>query len=68
MNRLNILWIQVDDISPLIGCYGETAIETPNIDRLAKDGAIFRNVFSTSPARSAAITGMYQTSINAQNH
>lgn len=72
MSRPNILWIQVDDISPFTGCHSEAAIETPNIDRLAKEGVRFRNAFSTSPvcspARSAAITGMYQTSINAHNH
>ncbi len=71
-SRPNILWIHVDDISPHTSCYGETAIETPNIDRLAREGVLFRNAFSTSPvcspARSALITGMYQTSINAQHH
>ena len=47
--RPNILWIHVDDISPHTSCYGETAIETPNIDRMAREGVLFRNAFSTSP-------------------
>ena len=31
----NILWICVEDMSAHMGCYGETTIKTPNIDRLA---------------------------------
>ena len=71
-SRPNILWIQADDISVDLGCYGEALVNTPNIDRLAAEGVLFRNAFSTSPicspARSAAITGMYQPTINAHNH
>jgi len=70
--RPNVLWIVVEDASPHIGCYGETAIETPNIDRLAAEGVRFENASVTcpvcSPARSALVTGMYQTAIGAHNH
>ena len=31
----NILWIYLEDVSGWFGCYGETIIETPNIDSLA---------------------------------
>ena len=68
----NIVWIVVEDMSAHFGCYGETAIETPNVDNLAKEGVLFRNAFITAPvcstARSAMITGMYQTSIGAHHH
>jgi len=68
----NILWITVEDISPHMGCYGETTIETPNIDTLAAEGVLFSRAFATSPvcspSRSAAITGMHQTTIGAHNH
>jgi arylsulfatase A-like enzyme len=70
--RPNIVWIIVDDMSANFSCYGESAIETPNVDRLARDGTMFRRAFVTAPvcsaSRSALITGMYQTSIGAQNH
>lgn len=70
--RPNILWICVEDMSPHMGCYGETTIATPNIDALAGQGARFTRCFVTapvcSPSRSALITGMYQTSIGAHNH
>lgn len=71
-SRPNILWIVVEDMSPHWGCYGETTIRTPNIDRLAGEGALFKQVFVTapvcSPSRSAMVTGMYQTTIGAHHH
>ena len=33
--RPNILWFVVDDMSANFSCYGEKAIETPNVDKLA---------------------------------
>lgn len=71
-SRPNIVWIFVDDMSAHFSCYGETTIQTPNVDRLAKEGTRFRRAFVTapvcSPCRSALITGMYQTAIGAHNH
>ncbi|MEI7776738.1 MAG: hypothetical protein WCK17_18415 [Verrucomicrobiota bacterium] len=37
----NILWLIAEDMSPHLGCYGEKAIETPNIDKLAAGGVVF---------------------------
>ena len=68
----NILWIIAEDLCPDLGCYGEKLARTPNIDRLASQGVRYTNAFSTAPvcsaARSALMTGMYQTSIGAHNH
>ena len=59
-------------MSANFSCYGETAIETPNVDRLAANGVRFTNAYVTAPVcstcRSAFITGMYQTSIGAHHH
>lgn len=70
--RPNIVWIIPDDMSADFSCYGETAIETPHVDRLAADGVKFTRAFVTAPVcstcRSAFITGMYQTSIGAHHH
>ncbi len=70
--RPNIVWACAEDMSPHMGCYGETTIRTPNIDRLAREGARFTRAFITapvcSPSRSAMVTGMYQTTIGAHNH
>lgn len=68
----NVVWFFVDDMSAQFSCYGEKAISTPIVDGLAREGLLFRKAFVTapvcSPCRSALITGMYQTSIGAQNH
>ena len=70
--RPNVLWIIAEDMSPHFGCYGEKAIQTPNVDRLAGEGTVFKRAYVTAPicstSRSALITGMYQTSIGAQHH
>jgi len=68
----NILWLISEDTSPDIGCYGNPLVRTPNLDKLAAEGARFTNAFVTapvcSPSRSCFMTGTYQTSIGAQNH
>jgi len=71
-DRPNILWILSEDISPDLSCYGTPAVQTPNLDNLARAGIRFANAFTTSPvcspSRSAMITGMYQTSIGTHHH
>jgi arylsulfatase A-like enzyme len=68
----NILWIIMDDVGAELPCYGEKKIQTPNIDRLVREGTRFDRAFLTasvcSPSRSAMITGMYQTTIGAHHH
>ena len=68
----NILWIYLEDTSPLLGCYGTSLVSTPNIDKLAKKGTLFRNVIMPSPVcspcRSSIITGMMSTSLGTHNH
>jgi arylsulfatase A-like enzyme len=70
--RPNIVWMIVEDMSAHYSCYGETTIQTPNVDQLASRGTRFSRAFVTAPicsiCRSALITGRYQTSIGAQNH
>ena len=68
----NILWIVMDDVGAELPCYGEKKIQTPNIDRLVREGTKFDRAFLTasvcSQSRSAMITGMYQTTIGAHHH
>lgn len=70
--RPNILWFVVDDMSANLSCYGETLIETPELDRLASEGLRLTRAYATSPVcspfRSALITGMYQTTIGSHHH
>lgn len=68
----NVVWFVIDDMSPSFGCYGETLIQTPAVDKLAAEGTKFTRAYVTAPVcstcRSALITGMYQTSIGAHHH
>ncbi|MRI02410.1 sulfatase-like hydrolase/transferase [Kriegella sp. EG-1] len=69
--RLNILWLVTEDMGSYIPSFGDSTIVTPNLSRLAKEGVVYPNLFSTSgvcaPSRSAIATGMYPSSIGA-NH
>ena len=71
-DRANVLWIIAEDLSPDLGCYGNTLVRSPNLDRLASEGVRYTNAFTTaavcSASRSAFMTGMYQTGIGAHNH
>jgi uncharacterized sulfatase len=65
--RPNVLWITCEDTSPDLGCYGDKYAVTPNLDKLAAEGARFTNAFThapvCAPSRSGIITGMYPTTI-----
>ncbi len=69
--KYNILWLSCEDIGPIIACYGAEGIQTPNIDRLAKEGVRFENAYSTvgvcAPSRSAIITGVYPVRLGTHN-
>lgn len=60
--RPNILFIAVDDLKPMLGCYGSDYIVTPNIDKLAGNGAVFTNAHCQQavcgPSRASIMTGM----------
>ncbi len=69
--RPNVLWISFEDTTPRFGCYGDRVARTPNVDRLAAEGCLFTNAFTTAPvcapSRSAVITGMYPTAIGTHH-
>ncbi|OHB77224.1 MAG: hypothetical protein A2Z25_08250 [Planctomycetes bacterium RBG_16_55_9] len=70
-DRPNLLWISTEDISPDLGCYGDTYAVTPTIDNLASEGVRYTNVYShagvCAPTRSGIITGMYPTTIGTHH-
>ncbi len=62
--RPNIIYIMADDhAAHAISSYGSRVNQTPNLDRLARDGIRFSNVFATNsicaPSRATIITGKY---------
>jgi len=58
-----VLLITSEDNGPQLGCYGDRNVKTPNLDRLAAEGARFETAWITqavcSPSRSSILTGLY---------
>ena len=69
--RPNIVWIVGEDMSADLGCYGDPLARTPNLDRLAAEGARFTHAFThapvCAPSRSGLITGMYPTTMGSHH-
>lgn len=63
----NVLLICVDDLKPLLGCYGDKRIKSPNLDRLAKRGLLFERAYCNqavcAPSRNALMTGARSTTL-----
>ncbi|MDX2037127.1 MAG: sulfatase [Isosphaeraceae bacterium] len=60
----NIVMFVADDLGATdLGCFGSTFYETPNLDRLAREGVRFTNAYAAcpvcSPTRAALMTGRY---------
>lgn len=71
-SKPNILWFVSEDNNSRIGAYGDNLAHTPTIDRLAREGILYRNAYCTSPvcgpSRFDIITGMFaETAAPANN-
>src|SRR5688500_19795626 len=63
-DRPNIVFVITDDQRwDAMGCAGHPYLKTPNMDRIAREGAMFTNAFVTtplcSPSRASFLTGRY---------
>jgi len=63
-SRPNVLWLMTDEQrTDSLGCYGSPWAATPNLDRLAREGAIYRHAVTPAPvcvpARLSLFTGQY---------
>ncbi len=72
-NRPNIIIIQCDSMDGrVMGCMGHTAAHTPNLDRLASKGVLFKNAYTNSPqccpSRASMWSGKYVHTIEAWNN
>jgi iduronate 2-sulfatase len=59
--RPNVLFIAIDDLRPVLGCYGDSTAITPNMDALAGRGTLFSRAYCQeavcSPSRLSLLTG-----------
>jgi len=64
--KMNIVFIMADDVSPeMFNCYGLRKIRTPNIDKIASEGVMFRTAWASAicaPSRALVMTGRYGNS------
>ena len=60
-SKPNVIFIAIDDLKPMLGCYGETQVHSPNIDKLALSGTVFLSNYCQqavcAPTRASLLTG-----------
>ena len=60
--KKNVLFIIVEDLKNIMGCYGNPLVQTPNMDRLAQMGLKFDRAYCQypvcNPSRSSFMTGL----------
>jgi len=70
--RPNIVYIALEDITPMMGCYGDTYARTPVFDKLAEGSIRYTHAYSVGPvcsvSRSSIVTGMYPTTLGTMHH
>tara|TARA_R110000850_G_scaffold25755_3_gene73968 strand:- start:825 stop:2315 length:1491 start_codon:yes stop_codon:yes gene_type:complete len=71
-DRPNILMIAVDDLRPMLGCYGDSRMRTPHIDQLAGEGMLFERAYCNyakcGPSRLSLMTGLRPDTVGVYSH
>jgi len=72
MTRPNFIFILIDDMGfKDLACYGSEFYETPNLDRLSREGMRFTDAYAAcpvcSPTRASILTGKYPATVGVTN-
>ena len=67
-----MLLVTIDTLrADRLGCYGYSKIETPNLDKIARQGVLFENAVApaplTAPSHASMMTGVYPTVHKVRN-
>ncbi len=68
----NVLFIIADDLATRLGCYGDSAAVTPNLDKLASEGVLFERAYAAgtvcTPSRKSFLTGLSVATVGHGNN
>tara|TARA_R110002049_G_scaffold72490_2_gene187116 strand:+ start:134304 stop:135839 length:1536 start_codon:yes stop_codon:yes gene_type:complete len=71
-DRPDVLMLVIDDLRPMLGCYGDTRIHTPNIDRLASESVVFDKAYcqyaKCGTSRLSLMTGLRPDAIDVYSN
>lgn len=72
VERPDVLLIVVDDLRPMLGCYGDARARTPHVDRLAERSVIFEQAYcqyaKCGPSRLSFMSGLRPDSVGVTDH
>ena len=71
-DKPNVVMICIDDLNDWLGCMGNTQVKSPNIDKLANSGVLFKRAYCQfpvcGPSRASILSGMLPSTLRFGTH